>query len=734
MNVNLTEQTDQLNFSECNASIQRRARIEKLRTQALGMQVHGEEFFYKFYRSYKKSEVNSDSPDITSEFARYADAFYDMFSQLTPTISEDELIVGEFAHALSPEEQKDWEDNYLTFAQETAAKSVGGQDSHMTIDYDLVLQKGLRGISSDIDKYLIDCNSQTLETLYPKEAFYKCCQRCLESVMVYSEHYAEEAEKLAAESTDSRRHAELLEIARICRKVPAEPAETFYEAVQSVHFITHCLSINPILFRVMQQFQLGHPDRYLLSFYEKDLAEGRITREEAQLLLDCLGIQINMRVPNGLSSGYMVGGRDTNGQIVANDLTEMCMQVIDDIRLVYPAVGLCWTEGMEQKYLDTACEILSHGRSHPAIFNDDIISKGLMSYGVPAKEAHNYIHSTCVEITPVAASNVWVASPYTNMAQLLLDTLDREYEDFEALHAALFDRLDHHIRNNFERLNEIRQSRAAHSINPLLSCLVNDCLERGLDIEQGGARYNWIMPSFVGVANLVDSLYAVKYLVFDQKEMTIGKLKEILARNFEGEEALRLRLLNNLPKYGNDLDEIDSYFERITGHIIAQCKKYKPMHSQGRLIPSVFCWEMHERFGRETGATPDGRTAGFPLGDGSGPCQGREMKGPTASILSSTKWPHHELIGGVAVNMKFSKRTLGTRSIDTMRSLILTYLARGGFELQINVVDTETLKEARKNPDSYRDLVVRIGGYSDYFVKLSPQMQDELILRTAHEL
>ena len=271
-------------------------------------------------------------------------------------------------------------------------------------------------------------------------------------------------------------------------------------------------------------------------------------------------------------------------------------------------------------------------------------------------------------------------------------------------------------------------------MNPFLSCFVNDCLERGTDIEQGGARYNWIMPSFVGMANLVDSLYTLKELVFEKKEFTIAELKQILDNNFDGEELLRLRILNSIPKYGNDVDEIDSYFGLITEHIISECKKYCGVHQNANLIPSVFCWVMHEQFGRTTGATPDGRKAGFPLGDGSGPCQGREMKGPTASILSSTKWAHHELIGGVAVNMKFSKKSLGMHSLNTMKSLIKTYIKRGGFEMQINVIDKETLEKAVTNPEEYKDLVVRIGGYSDYFVKLSPQMQQEVILRTEHNI
>ncbi|MBO5898168.1 MAG: hypothetical protein J6R04_04075, partial [Clostridia bacterium] len=528
--------------------------------------------------------------------------------------------------------------------------------------------------------------------------------------------------------------AELAEIARICRAVPRKPATTFYEAVQSAHFITYAVSMDPS-FCFDQQFQLGRPDRYLWRFYKADIESGAITRERAQLLLDCLGIQINCRVISGLSSGYMVGGRDENGCVVANELTEMCMRVIDDIRLVYPSVGLCYTPDMPRHYLDVACEILSHGRSHPAIFNDDVIAAGLQSYGVPAEDAHDYIHSTCVEITPLGASNVWVACPYTNMAQLLLDTMADEHESYEALYAALVHRLDGLIKANFERYDGFRRYRAEQgNMAPLLSCLVHDCLELGLDIEQGGARYNWIMPSFVGMANLVDSLYAVKHTVYDTRALTLTELRDILDRNFEGEEALRLRLLGELPKYGNDIDEIDAMFGQLTAHIVAECKRYTPCLSGARLVPSVFCWVMHERFGRATGATPDGRLAGFPLGDGSGPCQGREMRGPTASILSSTKWDHHELIGGVAVNMKFSKASLGATSLETMASLVRVFMERGGFEMQINVVDRALLEKAREHPEQYRDLVVRIGGYSDYFTRLSPEMQAEVILRTEHKI
>ena len=697
-------------------------RIEKLRELALSHAHTRDEFYYRFYVKYFENEGDSRRK-------RYGDAFKYALSRMIPTISDGELIVGKCSKVLSPDEERDYAENYYGRAKAEESFSGAGQASHMVIDYDLVLRCGIYGIIERIDGYLAKCPK---DDIYKIE-FYNSCKSCLEGVILHSESYAASAKRLAEDERDEARRAELEKISEMCKRVPAYPAESFWDAVQSVSFITHCISLNPLKLHGMQ-FQLGHPDRYLLPYYEKDIKNGTLTKEFAQELLDCLAVQINMRVPRGGSSGYMVGGRDENGNIVQNELTEMCMQVIDDVRLVYPAVGLCYTEGMDDRYLEKACELLSKGRSHPAIFNDDIITRGLIGYGVPEKEAHSYIHSTCVEITPCASSNVWVASPYTNMAQLLLDKMGREYVDFDELFSNVLEHLDDRIKTNAQWQNSLRQTRNDNSMNPLLSCLVNDCLANGRDIEQGGARYNWIMPSFVGMANLVDSLYVIKTVVFDNREMTLCELKEILDKNFDGHEALRLRLLNTIPKYGNDIDDVDKYYTYIIDHIVTECKKYTPMHQNGRLIPSVFCWIRHETFGRETGATPDGRRAGFPLGDGSGPCQGREMRGPTASILSSTKWDHHELIGGVAVNMKFSRGALGESSLETMKTLIKTYLRRGGFEMQINVIDRKTLEHARKYPEQYRDLIVRVAGYSDYFIKLANEMQEEIIMRSEHEI
>ena len=695
-------------------------RIEKLRSDALSCVISYEEFYYLFHKRFITTYGRA------TYASRYADAYEYALENVAVSIDECELIVGKTAsRKLSDDERTEW--NELRKYSVAAHASPFGQDSHMAIDYDLLLKRGIKGIIEDINTYKSKLSDMNVDD-FEKMDFYDSCIRCLNAVVKFSNRYADTAE-LMAQSASAERAAELMKIAANCRNVPYNPACTFYEALQAVQFITLCVSVKPLRAGAVLQYQLGRPDRYLADYYYADVKSGTITQYEAQTLLDCLGVLINRRVPRGLSSGYMLGGRDLNGEITKGELTQMCMRVVSDNRLVYPSVGLCVADGGndQQEDIELACRILGDGCSHPAFFNDDVIQQGLRNYGLSPEEACSYIHSTCVEITPIAASNVWVASPYINLLQTLLDVIDREYNSEDELMEAYFANLTARIHNGYKNEVKNRIERRRYDMDPLLSCFVNNCLRDGVDIEHGGAEYNWIMPSFVGLSNAADSINAINDLIFDKKLYTFGQLKKMLDNNFSGFENDRQIFSQRVEKYGNDNDEIDAIVKTITEHINDYCKKY-----DGLIIPSLFCWIMHDIFGRETGASPDGRLAGFPLGDGSGPAQGREHNGPTASILSSTKWDHTPFTGGIAVNMKFSKSYMREDSYDVMTALIKSYLTRGGFELQINVTDAELLKKAQKQPELYRDLVVRIGGYSDYFVSLSPTMQEEVITRTVH--
>jgi formate C-acetyltransferase len=254
-----------------------------------------------------------------------------------------------------------------------------------------------------------------------------------------------------------------------------------------------------------------------------------------------------------------------------------------------------------------------------------------------------------------------------------------------------------------------------------------------LDFDRGGARYNWVENSFVGLANLTDSLIAVQHLVYERKELSLSDFSAVLQRDFDGHEDLRQRIINTLPKYGNDDDQADRVAKEWAEFLIESTESQTVgLH---RYVPGFFCWIMHERLGSETGATPDGRRAGWPLADGAGAAQGREMAGPTASVLSTTKWNHRSVLGGLVHNAKFSPSLLRTdEARKALRGVIETYLQRGGFEIQINVVGKETLLDARQHPERYPDLLVRVAGYSDYFVHLNARMQEEIIARTEHGL
>ncbi len=524
----------------------------------------------------------------------------------------------------------------------------------------------------------------------------------------------------------------------MCRAVPAGPAATFREAIQSVHFVTFCQCAG----NQMLLFQLGRPDRYLLPYYRADVAAGRLSEDEAQELIDCLGIMLNEYTPRGLAVGFMVGGRDSSGLDASNELTALFVRSADHVRLAYPGIGLCWHRDLPRPLLDLACGILARGASHPALFNDETITRGLLRLGLPHRDACLYIHSTCVEITPVAISNVYVASPYHNLVQFLHEALGigpvvsgaggtpaaPSFPDYAALFARFRRLAADAIAAGVAQENAAMAGRAQAGGFPLLSCFVNDCLARGRDIDAGGARVNWLEPSFVGLANLVDSLFAIRTLVFERRVLTLERLRAAMLADFAGHEDVRA-LVAGLPKYGNDTPPVDAIAGEVTRFLLAECDRHRSFWGDA-VVPGLFCWVMHGELGRRTAASADGRGSGSPLADGSGPAQGRELRGPTAMVRSVTSWDHAPMIGGIAVNMKLPPAADPADLVQPMAGLLESFLSLGGFEAQVNVVSAETLRDAQAHPERHRDLVARIAGYSDYFVGLPGDIQEELVRRT----
>jgi len=592
------------------------------------------------------------------------------------------------------------------------------------MDMSRIFKVGIKGVLSELKGRVKSSSGE-------KKAAYQSFIHAIEGLASMIEN-AKSAAVKAAKGAPAWRRKELSEIIESCERIKSEPPSTFRDAIQLIWFVDTGISFADTAWLTVP----GRLDRELIGFYNCDIKRGMLSREKALNLIESLYLLINDYVPDGLAVSIMAGGTDRKGNDVTNDLSYLSLEALRRTRLVYPTVGVCWHEGTPEPLSMLASELISKGYSTPAFFGDKVIQKGLKSYGLDAERACNYINSTCVEITPVACSNVWVASPYFSLCRILLDEICEQASTgkartFESFLSSYFMRLGREIKSAVDEQNTARDGRRKHGRKPLQSVFTKSCIESGRDIDNGGADVNWIECSFVGIANLADSLNVIRGEVFKKKNFGFAELKRILDEDFKGFENLRLRFLDGYDKYGNNCAEVDRIVQKTADCIRKECARHKVKPGKTHFIPGAFCWIMHERLGAECGATPDGRRKGLPFADGGGPAQGREKNGPTSSILSATSWDHSFLIGGLAYNMKFSGELFDSpEAVKRLHSLIITFLRRGGFETLINALSRKTLEKARENPEQYRDLVVRIGGYTDYFTRLSPEMQNEVMRRT----
>lgn len=650
----------------------------------------------------------------------------DLLRGVVFAVDDLELLVGRLA-ADSPEGRQERPAALEALRQQYPHLLTPGQSGHCQLDFSRLFERGIDGLSADLRTLRDNAQGKTAQV-------YQSFIDALDGLTGMVENAALTAE--AAQAGASRtRAAELETMAAACWHVAHHPPRTFREALQlawlailGCHAGDRAWLVSP-----------GHLDRYLWQYYREDIAAGRLTPEMALLLVEGLYLLVNEAIPDGLAVAVMVGGRDAAGNDITNPLSYICLEALRRTRLVYPTVGVCWHAGTPVALTDLAIELITQGYANPAFFGDETIQRGLRAYGVPGSESWDYVNSTCVEITPCGSSNVWVASPYFSTCKLLLDEINAQAQSdcaaqsLEQFIQSYRLRLEGAIAQAVEVENYSRRTRQQYGGKPLQSVLTRDCMARGRDIDDGGARYNWVECSFVGLANLADSLYVLREEVFNQQRLTMAQLAHILDANFEGFERDRLRFLNAYPKYGNNNPAVDCLVGEMVHFVQQACGHFSVEPDASPYVPGAFCWIMHEQLGRECGATPDGRKAGFPFADGCGAAQGREQAGPTAAALSVTSWDASALVGGAAFNMKFNASVFARPgSAQRLRDLVTSFLKLGGFETQINVVDQRILRLAQANPEAYRDLVVRIGGYTDYFTRLSPQMQAELILRTEY--
>jgi formate C-acetyltransferase len=605
----------------------------------------------------------------------------------------------------------------------------GGDAGHFHPNYEKVLRLGVGG--------LLDRIAACRDAAVGGEAnrtFYDSCELAMKAFQSYIRRVADACKDKAAESPEASAHWQ--EMAAICEKVAVDPPTTFHEACQLMYFVLIAGWVGED--HVMTCY--GRMDRTLAPFYEADIEASRTDPQQALQLIAAMYIQLNRICPIGLADAVLVGGRDGAGHDVTNTLTYLCLAARQATWLRNPSLAIAWHEETPDELMQFAMEMLASGINCPAFFNDETISVGLQDHGVSVEDSHNYMNSTCVEIKTAGSSNIWVATEYVNCPKALLEGMRREAQgecppaaDLDELEVRLQTILQQQVANTAKELNRIWNDRADTWSMPFASCLINDCLERGLDHDRGGCRYNWAENSFMGLANLADGLTAIDELVYRNGEMTLAEFYAVCESNFEGREALRQRIVNDIPSYGNGDERVDSIACRWADFA---CSTTESCNVAGhRYVPGFFCSQFHAWLGFDTPATPDGRLAEKALANGAGAHQGREFSGPTASALSTTAWSHRKALGGLVHNVRFSGSVFATaESRQAARAVIETYLQRGGFEIQVNVLSADTLRAAQKRPEEYRDLLVRVAGYSNYFTSLMESLQEDVITRTEFAL
>ncbi len=629
---------------------------------------------------------------------------------------------------------------------------------HTVLD-DKIYHKGFLDFKRDIQQSLQNLDYLNDPEAYDKQEELKAMNICADALIRFAERHAEKAKELAQQETDLQRKKELERIAEICSYVPAYAPRDFWEALQYYWFVHLGVTteLNP-----WDAFNPGKLDQHLYPFYKKGLEEGTLTREQAEELLQCFWIKFNNQpappkvgVTAAESSTYTdfaqinLGGVKEDGLDAVNELTYLILDVIEEMRLLQPSTSIQVSKKGPDRFIKRAARIIRTGFGQPSVFNSDLVVQELVRQGKSLADARNGGTSGCVETGAFGKEN-YNLSGYLNMPKVLEITLNngvdprtgrrigletgapKQFTTFEELFEAYGRQLNHFVNIKVRGNNVIERLYANYIPAPFLSLLIDDCIANGKDYHDGGARYNTTYIQGVGVGTMTDALTAIKYHVLDKKVLTMDELLTALRDDFEGHERVRQMLLNKTPKYGNDDDYADgvmmalfeAYFNAIDGR-----KNTKGGMYHINLLPTT----VHVYFGSVIGATPDGRRAWEPLSEGISPVQGADRRGPTAVIKSVAKMDHVRT-GGTLLNQKFTPQLLkDDDGLDKLVQLIRTYFKLDGHHIQFNVVDAARLRAAQKNPERYRDLIVRVAGYSDYFCDLGKVLQDEIIARTEHQ-
>ena len=672
---------------------------------------------------------------------------------------------------------------------------------HVTVQYEKVLAVGYEGIIAQAEEELSACSlgdSDYAERSHFLEAVIISCK----AVIAYAERYADLAKKEAEACGDAARKAELLAIAENCSHVPAKGASSFYEACQSFWFVQQLLQIESSGHSISP----GRFDQYMYPYYKADIDSGKLKREFAQELMDCIWVKLNdlNKCRDAASAegfaGYslfqnlIAGGQNGEGMDVTNDLSFMCIQASMHVMLPQPSFSVRVWNGSPHEFLIRAAELTRTGVGLPAYYNDEVIIPSLVSRGLTLKEAREYNIIGCVEPQKAGKTEGWHDAAFFNMCrplelvfsngvdrgeQISIRTGDVEkMSTFEEFYDAYKAQMNYNISLLVNADNAIDVAHAKRCPLPFLSCMVDDCIKKGRSVQEGGAVYNFTGPQGFGVANMADSLYAIKTLVYDEKKVTMADYKEALLTNYGkgldsttlsemavqiagglkaagkevGEKEIAvilktvkeaaetpevkakgeklLELIEAVPKFGNDIPEVDEFARDVAYTYTRPLETFKNPRG-GIYQAGLYPVSANVPLGAQTGATPDGRLARTPVADGVSPSAGKDVNGPTAAANSVSKLDHYIASNGTLFNQKFHPSALsGRKGLENFVALIRSYFDQKGSHMQFNVVSRETLLDAQKHPEQYRHLVVRVAGYSALFTTLSRSLQDDIINRT----
>lgn len=621
------------------------------------------------------------------------------------------------------------------------------------INYGKVLNRGFNGIIEEAEVAMENLLASD-PSAEEKKDFYKSLIISAEAVINHAGRYSKLALELA-DKAETMEQAEIFrELAEITVQVPARPARTFREAVQSFWFTVLAL----MHMDVPTELPYGRLDQILLPYYQNDISNGKLTKIEALELVEELFIKVNRLCilleyvatkiydGNNLRQTVTLGGIDAAGRSAVNPLSYIILDAVDKLKLIYPNIAVRLHPYMPKAFWKRTVKMMTNGSNLIEVFNDEVIISGFVSHGFPLDLSRDYIIAGCVQPIPAGTygpnCSAFVngpkvlemvlngGKPFYSMFGDDVDLPTPEFETYEELWDAFRIKLKSVVKSAVEGMEVVDEVQQVHLANPILSTVTDGTIESGKDVKAGGAKYNYTGMSIVGIGTVTDSLAAIKELVFDKKTFSLDEVVEWIKSDFAGYEPQRQMLINRIPKYGNDVPWVDKIAGDIANcfaEILSEFRTYRG----GIYGPGLHTENHHIIEGIMVAATPDGRKAGERLSTGCGPTSGMDRNGPTASLRSFASIDYTKMMSGSSANMRFNPSVLRSdNEIEQFEAMLSAYFKLGGQHLQISVVDAETLREAQKNPENYQDLIVRVTGYSARFVELTVALQEEIIKRS----